>query len=150
MLSHVWLFATPWTVAHQAPLSMRFSRQEYWCGLPFPPPEDLPDPGFEPESPALTGKCFFTEPPGKPLLTGTPSNLKHSPFSFLMSVLCYMLYLYLCGNKSHGQSSLEGYNPWGHKESDTTDNWAHMHQCREDKCNIILIFFSNIKNVLLT
>ena len=49
--SRVRLFATPWTVAHQAPLSMRFSRQEYWSGLPCPPPGDLPDPGIEPTSP---------------------------------------------------------------------------------------------------
>ena len=47
------LFATPWTVAHQAPLSMEFSRQEYWSGLPFPSPGDLPDAGIEPRSPAL-------------------------------------------------------------------------------------------------
>ena len=46
--SHVQLFATPWTVAHQAPLSMKFSRQEYWSGLPFPTSGDLPDPGIEP------------------------------------------------------------------------------------------------------
>ena len=51
MLSHVRLFATLWTVAHQALLSMGFSRQEYWSRLPFPPPGDLPDPGTEPESP---------------------------------------------------------------------------------------------------
>ena len=51
-LSHVWLFSTPWTVAHQAPLSMGFPRKEYWSGLPFPTPGDLPDPGTEPESPA--------------------------------------------------------------------------------------------------
>ena len=49
----VQLFATPWTVAHQAPLSMEFSRQEYWSGLPFPSPGDLPNPGIEPSSPAL-------------------------------------------------------------------------------------------------
>ena len=48
----VCLFVTPWTVAHQAPLSMRMSRQEYWSGLPCPPPGDLPDPGIEPVSPA--------------------------------------------------------------------------------------------------
>ena len=53
MLSHVQLFATPWTVAHQAPLSMAFSRQEYWSGLPFPSPEDLPDPGIKLASLAL-------------------------------------------------------------------------------------------------
>ena len=52
-LSRVRLFATPWTVAYQAPPSMGFSRQEYWSGLPFPSPGDLPDPGIEPGSPAL-------------------------------------------------------------------------------------------------
>ena len=52
-LSCVRLFATPWTVAYQAPLSMGFSRQEYWSGLPFPSPGDLPDPGIEPRSPEL-------------------------------------------------------------------------------------------------
>ena len=52
LLSRVRVFATPWTVACQAPLSMKFSRQEYWSGLPFPSPEDLPDPGGEPPSPA--------------------------------------------------------------------------------------------------
>ena len=49
-LSRVGLFATPWTVAYQVPLSMGFSRQEYWSGLPFPSPGDLPDPEIEPES----------------------------------------------------------------------------------------------------
>ena len=60
---------TSWTVAHQAPLSMGFFRQEYWSGLPFPPPDDLPDPGIKPTSPAslsLTGTFFTTEPPRKP------------------------------------------------------------------------------------
>ena len=53
LLSHVRLFATPWAVAYHTPPSMGFSRQEYWSGLPFPSPEDLPDPGIEPGSPAL-------------------------------------------------------------------------------------------------
>ena len=57
---------TPWTVAHQAPLSIGFPRQEYWSGLAFPPPGDLPDPGVKPVSPALAGRFFTTEPPGKP------------------------------------------------------------------------------------
>ena len=52
-LSRVQLFATPWTVAHQASPSMEFSRHEYWSGLPFPSPGDLPDPGIKPGSPAL-------------------------------------------------------------------------------------------------
>ena len=64
MLSCVQLFVTPWTVAHQAPLSMEFSQQEYWSGLPFPLP--LPNPGIKPMSPALAGGFFTTEPPGKP------------------------------------------------------------------------------------
>ena len=61
--SRVRLFATPWTVARQAPLSMGFSRQEYWSGLSFPSPEDLPHPGIEPAflmSPALAGEFFTT------------------------------------------------------------------------------------------
>ena len=53
LLSRVRLFATPWTVAHQAPLSMEFSRQEYWSGLPFPSPGDFPNPGIKSRSPAL-------------------------------------------------------------------------------------------------
>ena len=54
-----------WTVVHQAPLSMEFSRQEYWSGLPFPSPGALPDPGMEPRSPALQADSLLTEPPGK-------------------------------------------------------------------------------------
>ena len=65
-LSHVRLFATPWTVACQAPLSMEFSRQEYWSGLPIPSPEDLPDPGIEPRSPSLQADAIPSEPPAKP------------------------------------------------------------------------------------
>ena len=67
-LSRVRLFATPWTVVCQAPLLMGFSRQEYWSGLPFSPPEDLLNPGIEPAtpvSPALAGRFFTTEPPEK-------------------------------------------------------------------------------------
>ena len=65
-LSRVQLFVTPWTVAHQAPLSMGFSRQEYWSGLPFPSPGDLPNPGIEPRSPALQADTLTSEPPEKP------------------------------------------------------------------------------------
>ena len=62
-LSRVWLFAPPWTVAHEAPLTMGFPRQIYWSGLPFPSPGDLPDPGIEPMSltfPAFSGRFFTT------------------------------------------------------------------------------------------
>ena len=65
-LGRVRLFATPWTVAHQAPPSMEFSRQEYWSGLPFPSPGDLPDPGIEPGSPTLRADALPSEPPGNP------------------------------------------------------------------------------------
>ena len=65
-LSCVWLFATPWTVAYQAPPSMGFSRQEYWSELPLPSPGDLPDPGIEPWSPALQADSLPSELPGKP------------------------------------------------------------------------------------
>ena len=60
MLSYVQLFVTPWTVASQTPLSIGFPRKEYWSGLPFSPPEALPDPGIEPESPALADGFFMT------------------------------------------------------------------------------------------
>ena len=57
--------ATPWTVAHQTPLSTGFPRQEYWSGWSFPSPGDLPDPGMKPTPPALAGRLFAPEPPGK-------------------------------------------------------------------------------------
>ena len=69
-LNHGWLFVIWWTVARQAPLSVGFSRQEYWRRLPFPPPEDLSSPGIEPTSlvsPALAGEFFTIVPPGKAL-----------------------------------------------------------------------------------
>ena len=64
-LSHVQLFETLWTTAHEAPLSMEFSRREYWSGLPFPSPGDLPDPEIEPRSPALQADFLPSEPPRK-------------------------------------------------------------------------------------
>ena len=95
LLSHVRLFATPWTVAHQAPSSMEFSRQEYWSGLPFLSPGDFPNPGIKPRSPALRAYALLSEAPGKVLyrypvkssqcsfpgrlivLSETPLNLLH-------------------------------------------------------------------------
>ena len=66
-VSGVQLFATPWTVAHQAPLSMGFSRQECWSGLPFTPPENVPDPGIEPMSPALQADSLSLSHQGRSL-----------------------------------------------------------------------------------
>ena len=65
-LSCVRLFATPWTAVYQAPQSTGFSRQEYWSGLPFPSPGDLPNPGIEPRSPTFQADALTSEPPGKP------------------------------------------------------------------------------------
>ena len=67
-LSRVRLFATPWTVAYQAPPSMGFSRQEYWNGLPFPSPGDVPDPGIEPWSPEFQADALTSEPPGQKMV----------------------------------------------------------------------------------
>ena len=64
-LSHVRLFATPWTMAYQVPPSMGLSRQEYWSGLPFPSPGDLPNGGIELGSPTLQADTLPSEPPGK-------------------------------------------------------------------------------------
>ena len=104
--SHVRLFATPWTVAHQAPLSMAFSRQRYWRGLPCPPPGDLPDPGIEPMSllsPALAGEFFTTgitwEAPNRDTAIGSVAQhsdssredvripLGHSLYHIIQSIL---------------------------------------------------------------
>ena len=73
-ISRVQLFATPWTAAHQAPLSMGFFRQEYWNGWPCPPPGDLPDPGIESTSPTLWADFLPSEPPGKPNYQGSPGG----------------------------------------------------------------------------
>ena len=72
VLSHVQFFLIPWIVAHQAPLSMEFSQQEYWSGFPFHPSGDLPNSGVEPTSPTapvLAGRLFINEPASKPHLT---------------------------------------------------------------------------------
>ena len=68
------LFVTPWTVAHQAPLSLGFPRQEYWSRLPFPSPGDLPDPEIKPASPIPAGGFFSAEPPGKPACSPHSAN----------------------------------------------------------------------------
>ena len=78
-LSHSKVFATPWTVAHQAPLLLRFPRQEYWNKLLFPSLRDLLSPGTEPTSPALAGGFFTTDPPGSP-------NCHSSYFTYMRRV----------------------------------------------------------------
>ena len=82
VLSHVWLYVTPCIVAHQVPLSMEFSRQEYWSGLSFPSPRDLLDPGIEPRSPTLQADSLPSEPPGKLL-----SRIGHCNYIVLLFVV---------------------------------------------------------------
>ena len=84
MLWSVWLSAAPWTVAHQAPPSMGFPRQEYWSGLPFPSPGDIPNPGIEPRSPALQADTLTSEPPGNCAYL----QLFLIPYSFLFVFVC--------------------------------------------------------------
>ena len=71
------LFATPWTLAHQSALYTEFSRQEYWSGLPFPSPGDLPDPGIKPGFSALQAYSLQSEPPGKPILFQSPASISY-------------------------------------------------------------------------
>ena len=93
-LSHVWLFVTLWTVALQAPLSMGFSRQEYWSGLPFSSPGDLPNPGIEPGSPALQADALSSEPPGKPKsLWSCPTLCNPMGCSLPASSVCGILWI---------------------------------------------------------
>ena len=128
-LSWVWLFATSWTVARQAPLSMEFFRQEYWSRLPFPTPGDLPDPGIESVSlvsPALAGRFLTTAPPGNTRLnklvyiyfTGYHGAIKimllinlFKKFSLAYSclkMLCLFL-LYIKVNQLHTYSLFFGF-----------------------------------------
>ena len=100
LLSHVRLFAIPWTVAYQAPPSMEFSRQKYWSGLPLPSPGDLSDPGIEPRSPTLQADDLPSELPGKPTLS-------------LVSLSRFNLYIYINSIPGSGRSPREGngYTP---------------------------------------
>ena len=90
-LSHVWFSATSWTVAYQDPPSMEFSRQEYWSGLPFPSPGDLPDPGIEPQSPALQADTLSSEPLGKPFPEMEITNI-----SWKLQNLCVPYFPFFC------------------------------------------------------
>ena len=98
-LSRFQLFATLWTVAYQAPLSMGFSRQQYWSGLPFPSPEDLPDPGIKPRSPAMQADALSSEPPGKSYIMPIRHIMSQMPmfysFLWLNNIPAYMCVIYV-------------------------------------------------------
>ena len=138
--SLVWLSVTLWTVAHQAPLSMGFSRQEYWSGLPYPPPGDLPNPRIKLMAltlPALAGGFFTTT------ATWEAPNFWHlinicwldfNKFNWIEWLRWFSPWVgkipwrrawqpipVFLPEESHGQRSLVGYSPWGCKESDMTE-----------------------------
>ena len=125
MLSHfscVQFFATPWTIAYQAPLSMGFSRQEYWSGLPYPPPRDLSSSGIEPGSPALHE--------GFPCVSSGKESKSPWRRERLPTLACWP-------GEFHGL-----YSPWGHKESDMTErfslslSWGSKRKRAEVLCKI--------------
>ena len=105
-LSHVLLLLTSWTIAHRAPLSMGYPRQGYWSRLPFPPPGNLPGTEIKltsPASPALEGRSFTTEPPGKPYThTHTHTHTHAHTHMFIYTHthththICLYIYIYIC------------------------------------------------------
>ena len=130
MLCHVQLFATPWTVARQVPLSLGFLRQEYQSGLPFPPPGDLLDPGIEftsPVSPALAGRFLPLAPSGKPGGSdGKESTCTEGDLGLILELGRSPggghgnLLWYSCLENPHGLRNLASYSPCGRKELDIT------------------------------
>ena len=128
MLSCVQLFATPWTAANQAPLSRVFSRQEYWSGLPFLPPRDLPDPEIKPMSPGLLCLLYW-EADSSPL-----SHWENLCICISLYVCVYIyIYTYICiciigeeptpvflPGESQGWRNLVGCHLWGRRASDAT------------------------------
>ena len=144
-LSRVRLFATPWTVAYQAPPSMGFSRQEYWSGLLFPSPGDFPDPGIEPTTPALEADALTSEPPEElPKSCSCTEIPTHSDWSLpclnifkssslILSILkspCRCLWLYADLKENKGS--------WGEKKKmQTWENGDILVPAREVTSNVI-------------
>ena len=93
-LSHVRVFATPWTVAYQASPSMGFSRQEYWSELPFPSPGDLPNPGIKPGSPTLEADALTSEPPGKPIKNCSSKDCSEDKKIKYLQIPVFLMNLY--------------------------------------------------------
>ena len=104
-------FETSQTVAHQTPLSIGFSSQEYWSGLPFLPPGNLPDPGIKPVSPALAGRFFITEPPGKPFISTTSNFHEHFLFAHQKFLYTWPPFMGCCSffSYSDDMTSIDGY-----------------------------------------
>ena len=109
--------ATPWTVACQAPLSMGFSRQEYWSGLPFPSPGDLPNPGIEPGSPALQADSLPTQLQGKHfnilyiyIYIYTHTHIKYNAYSFTFNYVKFIINItHLCSTQFQKYTIMPSY-----------------------------------------
>ena len=131
-------FATPWTVAHQVPLSMGFSRQEYWHGLPFLSSGDLPNPGNKPVSPALAGRFFTTEPPGKPIIP-----LRRSSKSKTLSILLLCFTWHASHTHQYRPGHGAGKNPFPNLRG-LQQTFSHLY-CRSvgDSPWLSSIFFSH-------
>ena len=123
VLSHVRLFVIPWTLwfrACQAPLSIEFSNQEYWSGLSFPPPGDVPDSGIKPMSlslPALAGGFFTTVPPGKP-----KECIQFSSVQFSRSVVSSSLWPH---ESQHTRPPCPSPTPGVHSDERPLSQWCH-------------------------
>ena len=126
-LSRVRLFVTPWTVARQAPQSMGFSRQEYWSGLPFPSPGDLPNSGIEPRSSALQADALLSE-----MVAITKKN---NWYCLVIRRRQWHPTPALLARKSHGRRSLVGCSPWvarvGHDWATSLSLFTFMHWRRK-------------------
>ena len=118
-------FATPWAVALQGPLSMGFSRQESWSGLPFPPPGELPHPEIElesPATPALAGRFFTTEPPGEPMKPLREDHLKVCWVMFSLSLKSQKGFASRPGNVRSSEGDRRAWaNTW--REEALQDVW---------------------------
>ena len=115
LLNHIWLFVTPWTIACQDPLSMEFSRQEYWSGLPLSTPGDLPDTGIIPvsfASPTLSGRFFITVPPVKPIVSQT-----HQKHVFKKNIIRFFFFenSYTTSICQYRRGRSCGMDPWVRK-----------------------------------
>ena len=121
---------TPWTAAHQAPLSMRFSRQRYWSGLPFPSPGDLPNSGIEPGSSALQEDSLLTELQGKPYSTGYSSvNILHSLGAMLRIYFMHNLHCVFCF-LAHMEELFYLYQKGSERSSFSSSSCLHLIHCQ--------------------
>ena len=142
---HVRLFVTPWTVACQASLSMGFSKQGYWSGLPSPPPGDLPHPGIKPASlmsPALADRFFTLSITWEALNSYACVSISHSVVSNIPTTIYKIKGLPGGASGKDPACQWTGHGPWGCKESNTTEELSlHFTQLHLSFTPVFLVFF---------